>query len=62
MDRELSLLNGKYMFKFKKERGVINELSVWMRRFDLFFADSFFKQQRIQTLEDFDDFDCEKLQ
>ena len=42
IDREFSILNGKYLFKFKKARGILNEMSVWIRRNDLFFAEGLF--------------------
>ena len=58
MEREFSVLNGRYLFKFKKEKGTcINELEVFMRRHNLFFASSFLKQARIESMEDLDDFE-----
>lgn len=47
IDREFSILNGKYIFKFKQARGFINEFQVWLGRNELFFADNFLKALRI---------------
>ena len=62
MDREFSVLNGKYVFKFEKKKGMfISEMEVWMRRNNLFWADTVFKLQQIETLEDIHRFDPQKV-
>jgi hypothetical protein len=57
IEREFSVLNGRYLFKFRKEKGIINELEVFMRRNNLFFAASFLKKMRIDSMEDLEDFE-----
>lgn len=43
IDREFSVLNGMYMFKFEKVKNIyIQEFDVWMRRANLFWAISVF--------------------
>ena len=62
IDREFSVLNGKYQFKFKKVRGCMNEMEVWLRRHNLYFADSFLRLNRYQSLEDLHDFNPSLLE
>lgn len=62
MDREFSVLNNKYMFKFEKKKGVfINEVEVWMKKNDLFWAITEFEKQHIQSLHELDEFEMEKI-
>jgi hypothetical protein len=62
MERDFSVLNGTYVFKFEKKKGMyINEMDVWMHKNSLFWANSVFKQQRIESLEDLEDFDGSKV-
>ena len=61
MDRDFSILNGRYVLKFTKQNGFINDLHVWMRRHSLFQFEDFLKAHHVHALEDLDDFDMSKL-
>lgn len=62
MEREFSVLNNKYMFKFEKKKGMfINDLEVWMKQNELFWAISEFEKQRIESLNELDEFDIDKM-
>lgn len=63
MDREFSVLNGKYLFKFEKIKGIfINELEVWMHKNKLFWSTNFLKANNITAMEELEDFKDEWIE
>ncbi len=62
LDREFSILNCRYTFKFKKiENEFIDELEVWLRQKELFFAQGILKSMGIHEIEDLVKFDHKKM-
>lgn len=62
LDREFSILNCRYTFKFKKiENEFIDELEVWLRQKELFFAEGILKSMGIHVIEDLVKFDHKKM-
>lgn len=62
LDRDFSILNKKYRFKFSKvPKRFINEFEVWLVHNKLLYATEVFAQLKIKRIEDFEKFKASDL-